>query len=71
MRRCTRLGSDQWEKARRRAIKKIRDVAAELLDVYARRAARPGHAFHWSEADYRSFEAGFPFELTDGPGADD
>jgi transcription-repair coupling factor (superfamily II helicase) len=60
-----RLGSDQWSKAKRRAIKKIRDVAAELLDVYARRAARPGYSFHWSESDYRSFESGFPFELTE------
>ncbi len=60
-----RLGSDQWSKARQRAIKKIRDVAAELLDVYARRAARPGHRFAWSEADYRAFEEGFPFELTE------
>jgi transcription-repair coupling factor (superfamily II helicase) len=60
-----RLGSDQWEKAKRRAIRKIRDVAAELLDVYARRAARPGHSFHWPEHDYRSFETGFPFELTE------
>ena len=60
-----RLGSDQWSKAKQRAIKKIRDVAAELLDVYARRAARPGHSFHWPEEDYRSFETGFPFELTD------
>ena len=60
-----RLGSDQWEKARKRAIRKIRDVAAELLDIYARRAARPGHRFRWSESDYRSFEAGFPFELTE------
>ncbi len=60
-----RLGSDQWEKARKRAIKKIRDVAAELLDIYARRAARPGHRFHWPENDYRSFESGFPFELTE------
>ncbi len=60
-----RLGSDQWEKARKRAIKKIRDVAAELLDIYARRAARPGHRFRWSESDYRSFESGFPFELTE------
>ncbi|MDG2375287.1 MAG: CarD family transcriptional regulator, partial [Woeseiaceae bacterium] len=42
-----RLGSDQWAKAKKRAIKRIRDVAAELLDVYARRAARPGHRFHW------------------------
>jgi transcription-repair coupling factor (superfamily II helicase) len=60
-----RLGSNQWAKAKRRAIKKIRDVAAELLDVYARRAARPGHRFRWSESDYRNFEAGFPFELTE------
>ena len=48
-----RLGSDQWAKAKRRAIKKIRDVAAELLDVYARRAARPGFSFHWPEIEYR------------------
>ncbi len=60
-----RLGSDQWARARQRAIKKIRDVAAELLDVHARRAARPGHAFHWPEADYRAFEDGFPFEPTE------
>ena len=60
-----RLGSDQWAKAKKRAINKIRDVAAELLDVYARRAARPGHRFSWPEADYRAFENGFPFEPTD------
>jgi len=60
-----RLGSDQWARAKRRAIQKIRDVAAELLDVYARRAARPGHSFHWPESDYRSFESGFPFDLTE------
>ncbi|MEM9333436.1 MAG: transcription-repair coupling factor [Pseudomonadota bacterium] len=60
-----RLGSDQWAKAKKRAIEKIRDVAAELLDVYARRAARPGHRFHWPEADYRAFEEAFPFEPTE------
>ncbi len=60
-----RLGSDQWAKARQRAIRKIRDVAAELLDVYARRAARPGHRFRWPEADYRAFESGFPFAPTE------
>ena len=60
-----RLGSDQWAKARQRAIRKIRDVAAELLDVHARRAARPGHSFHWPEGDYRAFEEGFPFEPTE------
>ncbi len=60
-----RLGSDQWARARRRAAERVRDVAAELLDVYARRAARPGHAYTWSESDYRAFESGFPFELTE------
>ncbi len=60
-----RLGSDQWAKARKRAIAKIRDVAAELLDVYARRAARAGHRFHWPEEEYRAFEDGFPFEPTE------
>jgi transcription-repair coupling factor (superfamily II helicase) len=60
-----RLGSDQWAKARQRAISKIRDVAAELLDIYARRAARPGHRFRWPEHDYRAFESGFPFDLTE------
>ena len=60
-----RLGSDQWAKARQRAANKVRDVAAELLDVYARRAARPGHPFSWPQAEYRAFENGFPFELTE------
>ncbi|MDH3417024.1 MAG: transcription-repair coupling factor, partial [Gammaproteobacteria bacterium] len=60
-----RLGSDQWAKARKRAIKKIRDVAAELLDVYARRAARQGHSFRWPEREYRDFESGFPFDATE------
>ena len=60
-----RLGSDQWAKARKRAISKIRDAAAELLDVYARRAARPGHSFKWPEGDYRAFENDFPFEPTE------
>jgi len=60
-----RLGSDQWARAKKRAIARIRDVAAELLDVYARRAARPGHRFRWPEAEYRAFENGFPFEPTD------
>ena len=59
-----RLGSDQWAKAKQRAAKRIRDVAAELLDVYARRAARPGHPLRWPEAEYRAFEEGFPFEPT-------
>ena len=60
-----RLGSDQWAKAKKRAVKKIRDVAAELLDIYARRAARQGQRLRWSEAEYRAFESGFPFEPTE------
>jgi len=60
-----RLGSDQWAKARKRAINKIRDVAAELLDIYARRAARLGHPFKWPQSDYRAFEDDFPFEPTE------
>ncbi len=60
-----RLGSEQWTKARRKAAEKIRDVAAELLDVHARRAARQGHAFKLDEADYRAFVAAFPFDETE------
>ena len=59
-----KLGGDQWSKARARAAARIRDAAAELLDIYARRAARQGHAFPVDESQLRAFEAGFPFEET-------
>jgi transcription-repair coupling factor (superfamily II helicase) len=59
-----KLGSDQWKKARARAAKRIRDVAAELLDLYARRAARQGHRYRVEERELRLFEAGFPFDET-------
>ncbi|EZQ19978.1 transcription-repair coupling factor [Halopseudomonas bauzanensis] len=59
-----RLGSEQWQKARRKAAEKVRDVAAELLDVYARRAARKGYAFSQPEQDYQTFADAFPFEET-------
>ena len=59
-----RLGSDQWGKAKRKAAEKIRDVAAELLDIHARRAARAGHACRLDDEDYRRFCADFPFEET-------
>jgi transcription-repair coupling factor (superfamily II helicase) len=59
-----RLGSDQWQRARRRAAERARDVAAELLDVYARRAARAGHAFSIAPHEYSAFAAAFPFEET-------
>lgn len=59
-----KLGSGQWEKVRRKAAEQVSDAAAELLDIYARREARPGHAFSLSEADYAVFAAAFPFEET-------
>jgi transcription-repair coupling factor (superfamily II helicase) len=59
-----RLGSQQWEKARRKAAKKIRDVAAELLDLYSRRLAREGFSFPVDEKLYAEFASGFPFEET-------
>ncbi|MDP5205993.1 transcription-repair coupling factor, partial [Alishewanella sp. SMS9] len=59
-----KLGNDTWEKARRKAAEKVRDVAAELLDVYAQRAAHQGHAFKLDENDYAAFADSFPFEET-------
>jgi transcription-repair coupling factor (superfamily II helicase) len=59
-----RLGSAQWEKAKRKAAKKASDVAAELLDIYARRAARQGHVFKNNQNDYQAFAQAFPFEET-------
>ena len=59
-----KLGSDQWEKARKKAAEKVRDTAAELLDVYARREAREGFACDLPEAEYARFAASFPFEET-------
>lgn len=59
-----RLGSGQWEKAKKKALKQIRDTAAELLNLYAQRAARRGHAFKLSLHDYEAFTEGFPFEET-------
>ncbi|WP_417656797.1 transcription-repair coupling factor [Pseudidiomarina aestuarii] len=60
-----KLGNDQWERAKRKAAEKIRDVAAELLDVYARREAKPGYAFQLNEAEYKRFAGSFPFIETD------
>ncbi len=59
-----KLGSDQWAKARRKAAKQARDVAAELLDIHARRAAIQGRAYPLDENEYHSFCNGFPFEET-------
>ncbi len=59
-----KLGSDHWRKAKEKAAKEVRDVAAELLDIYARRDARVGYAFPYDKEDYRRFSNAFPFEET-------
>jgi len=60
-----KLGSEQWEKAKRKAAERIRDVAAELLDIYARREARKGFGFNSPDDHYTAFAAAFPFEETE------
>lgn len=59
-----RLGSEIWEKAKRKAAEQVRDVAAELLNIYARREAKPGFAFPPPDEAYHKFAAAFPFEET-------
>ncbi|GAB2683536.1 transcription-repair coupling factor [Aliiglaciecola aliphaticivorans] len=59
------LGSDAWSKARQKAAEKVRDVAAQLLDVYAKRAAKPGFAYKIDWPEYQAFADSFPFEETD------
>ena len=58
------LGSGQWEKAKKRAADQVRDTAAELLNLYARRALRQGHAFEYSSHDYERFADSFGFDET-------
>jgi transcription-repair coupling factor (superfamily II helicase) len=58
------LGTKQWERAKHKAIEKIRDVAAELLEIYAKRAVTKGHAFSKPNEQYQAFSSNFPFELT-------
>ncbi|WP_029592534.1 transcription-repair coupling factor [Franconibacter pulveris] len=59
-----KLGGDAWSKARQKAAEKVRDVAAELLDIYAQRAAKKGFAFKHDREQYQLFCEGFPFETT-------
>jgi transcription-repair coupling factor (superfamily II helicase) len=59
-----KLGTDQWAKARKRAADKIRDVAAELLDLYAQRQAKRGPPMPQRELEYQAFASSFPFEET-------
>jgi transcription-repair coupling factor (superfamily II helicase) len=58
------LGSGQWDKAKRKAAEQVRDTAAELLNLYARRAARLGHSFEYSSHDYERFADSFGFDET-------
>jgi transcription-repair coupling factor (superfamily II helicase) len=58
------LGSKQWEKAKRKAAEKIRDVAAELLEIYARRQAQSGYVFTLPTQEYQTFSNNFAFEET-------
>lgn len=59
-----KLGGDAWIKARKKTLEKVRDVAAELLDVYSQRAAKPGFPFKQDVEQYRLFCESFPFETT-------
>ncbi len=59
-----KLGSDAWSRARQKAAEKVRDVAAELLDIYAQRAAKEGFAFKHDREQYQLFCDAFPFETT-------
>ena len=59
-----KLGSGAWDKAKRKAAEQVRDSAAELLNIYARRAAREGHAFRYSPNDYETFANDFGFDET-------
>ncbi len=58
------LGGGDWEKAKKKAAKQVRDTAAELLNLYAMRAARKGHAFDFKHGDYELFAEGFGFDET-------
>jgi len=59
-----KLGSSQWDKAKKKAMRQVRDTAAELLNLYAQRASRQGHAFGFKPHDYEAFVDGFGFEET-------
>jgi transcription-repair coupling factor (superfamily II helicase) len=60
-----KLGSETWSKARKKAAKKIHDVAVEILDIHARRAAKGGHAYDINIDEYNQFATAFPFEETE------
>lgn len=59
-----KLGTEQWQRAKRKAAEQVRDVAAELLEIYAKREASPGIACKELDGQYAAFAAAFPFEET-------
>lgn len=59
-----KLGTDQWQKEKKKAAEKIHDIAIELLDLYAKREAQPGHQYEYSQSDYVKFASAFPFTET-------
>src|SRR5262249_26479363 len=63
-----KLGTDQWARARKRAAEQVRDIAAELLDLYARRKAQQGLKLPLNEQDYQGFANAFPFDETEDQG---
>jgi transcription-repair coupling factor (superfamily II helicase) len=60
----SRLGNKQWEKEKKRAVEKMTDVAAQLLDIYAQRAALKGQALTFDAQSYQTFADQFPFAET-------
>jgi transcription-repair coupling factor (superfamily II helicase) len=59
-----RLGTDQWQKEKKKAAEKIHDVAIELLEIYAKREAKPGYVYEFNALEYQRFATGFPFTET-------
>ena len=60
-----KLGGEVWQKIKRKAAEKVRDVAAEILDLHARRAAKEGFSYHINMEEYAAFASAFPFEETE------
>ena len=60
-----KLGGESWQRIKRKAAEKVNDVAAEILDIHARRAAKTGYSYHINLDEYASFAAAFPFEETE------
>ncbi|KQD04285.1 transcription-repair coupling factor [Acinetobacter soli] len=59
-----KIGTDAWNKAKRKALEQIHDVAAELLHIQARRQSKPGFAFELDHSLYMQFSSGFAYEET-------